>query len=150
MLGLGEPGQGGVADPLDRALLLRLAELVDEERGDSRRTGCETGVGALGPLLGTEGDDPVLHRPEGLRDDLGAALCVVPVGSEPGELLHHDPTCDVTAVVAAHAVGDHEDRWVGEVGVLVGLPDQPDVGGDSVVQLDPFHLTHGEGCSVVW
>ena len=39
----------------------------------------------------------------------------------------------------AHAVGDDEDRGLGEEGVLVDLAHPPDVGGRAVVQLDPRH-----------
>ena len=72
--------------------------------------------------------EPALAPPQGLGHDLGAAARVVAGVGEPAELLDHDPARDVAAVVAAHPVGDHEDRRVGEEGVLVDLAHQADVG----------------------
>src|SRR5262249_9304970 len=46
------------------------------------------------------------------------------------------PARDLAPVVATHPVGDHEDRRIGERGVLVDLAHQPDVGRDAVVQVD--------------
>ena len=87
--------------------------------------------------------DPALAPLERRGDGVGAASWVVAVVGEPGELLDHDRAGDVAAVVAAHAVGDHEDGWRGEVGVLVDLADQADVGGGAVVQLDLPHAAPG-------
>src|SRR5690606_38059627 len=53
-----------------------------------------------------------------------------------GELLDHDGARHVAAVVAAHAVGDHEDRRGGEEGVLVALPPESHVGAGPVAELD--------------
>ena len=50
--------------------------------------------------------------------------------------------------MAAHAVGDHEDRRRGEERVLVDLADQPDVGRGAVVELDLAHPTSRVGWSV--
>src|SRR3712207_6931752 len=63
-----------------------------------------------------------------LHDALPISGGGVVVGAlpHPRELLHHDRARDVTALVPAHAVGDHEDRRRGEGGVLVGLPDPAD------------------------
>ena len=69
---------------------------------------------------------------------------LVALVDEPGELLDHDPAGDVAALVAAHAVGDDEDRRRDQVGVLVVLAEQPDVGGGSVVELDLGH-----GCDLL-
>ena len=83
--------------------------------------------------------DPALARLERRGDGVGAAAGVVALVGQPAELLDHDPAGDVAAVVAAHAVGDHEDGRRGEEGVLVDLADQPDVGRGAVVELDLPH-----------
>ena len=75
-------------------------------------------------------------QPQGRGHGLVAVARVVAGVGEPAELLDHDPARDVAAVVAAHAVGDHEDRGVGQEGVLVDLAHEADVGGGAVTQLD--------------
>lgn len=67
---------------------------------------------------------------------MGPAPRVVADVGEPGELLGDDAAGDVATVVAAHPVGHHEHRWLGQVGVLVHLAHEPDVGGHAVVELD--------------
>ena len=64
-----------------------------------------------------------------------AASASYAVPGQPGELLDHDRARDVAARVAAHPVGDHEDRRLGEVRVLVDLADQADVGRRGVPEL---------------
>ena len=90
--------------------------------------------------------DPALARGQALVDDLGAAGAVVAVVGQPGELLDDDRAGHLAAPVAAHAVGDNEDRCGREVGVLVDLPDPADVGGRSAVQV---HHAYPSPCPVV-
>ena len=75
----------------------------------------------------------------GVARRLGPAARVVALLGQPRELLDHDPAGDVAVLVAAHAVGDDEDGRRDEVGVLVDLAHQPDVGGRPVVELDLAH-----------
>ena len=114
----------------------RGAVVLDQQGGDhrgARRTARPRAVGR-GVLR-----DPALTGLERRGDDLGAAGRLVALVDEPGELLDHDPAGDVAVLVAAHAVGDDEDRRRDEVGVLVVLAEQPDVGGRAVVELDLGH-----------
>ncbi len=83
--------------------------------------------------------DPVAAHPQRGGDGLGTPPGVVADLGEPAELLDHDRARDVAALVAAHAVGDDEDRRRGEEGVLVDLAHQTDVGRGPVVQLDAAH-----------
>ena len=74
---------------------------------------------------------------------------VVALVGEPGELLDDDRAGDVAAVVAAHPVGDDEDRRGRQEGVLVDLAHAPDVGRGAVPQLDA-HQSTTASCAVPW
>ena len=77
-------------------------------------------------------------RAKRVGDLLGAARGVVGL-REALELLDDHLAGDVAAGVAAHAVGDDEDRWRDEEGVLVDLAHQADVARRPVVQINVLH-----------
>ena len=116
----------------------RAAVVLDQQRGDdggARASGRSRAVPCGGVLR-----DPALARLEGRRDDLGAAAWGRSRSS--ASRANSSTTirlADVAVGVAAHAVGDDEDRRRDEEGVLVDLAQQPDVGGRPVVELDLAH-----------
>ena len=115
--------------------------LLDEQRHDRGGAGGEVVRRRRRAASASYVGDAGLRLQQGLGDDLGPAGRVVAGVGEPAELLDDDPARDVAAVVAAHAVGDDEDRRGDEEGVLVDLAHPADVGGGAVVQLDAAHPT---------
>ena len=120
--------------------------VVDRSDGDERRSHAAQLRVVGGPFedrlvgLAGGGDERVARR----------------VGEARLERLERDPTGDLTAAVAAHAVGHREHVVVGEAGVLVAGPHPTDVGGRAptevrrhlpdlehgVADLEPIALLH--------